>query len=82
MTEIQPNNDPQQPKVVFKFPDKKSHLLYWPIVIVGIVADLWSKHAVFKWLGNIDGYGSEYSVIDGFFRLVMSYLKRWVIEWS
>ena len=61
----------QQPKLAFKFPDKKAHLLYWPIVIVGIVADLWSKHAVFAWLGEKGGYGSDYSVIDGFFRLVM-----------
>ena len=72
MTDIQSNNDPQQEaKAVFKFPDKNAHLLYWPIVIVGIVADLWSKHAVFAWLGEKAEYGYEYSVIDGFFRLVM-----------
>ncbi len=70
MTETQSNNDPQQqPRQRFQFPDRKSHLLYWPIVIVGVIADLWSKHAVFAWLGAKGG--SDHSVIDGFFRLVM-----------
>ena len=72
MTETQSNNDPQQqPGGKFQFPDRKSHLLYWPIVIVGVIADLWSKHAVFAWLDEKGGYGSDHSVIDGFFRLVM-----------
>jgi len=53
------------------FPDMRSHLLYWPIVICGIVADLWSKHAVFMFLGKRASNGYEYSVIDGFFKLVM-----------
>lgn len=72
MTDIQSNIVPQQEaKAGFKFPDKKAHMLYWPIVIIGIIADLWSKSAVFAWLDAKEGYGSDYSVIDGFFRLVM-----------
>ena len=72
MTETQSNNDPQQqPRQRFQFPDRKSHLLYWPIVIAGVAADLWSKHAVFAWLDAKGGSGSDHSVIDGFFRLVM-----------
>lgn len=72
MTETEPNNDlQQQPGHRLQFPKKNVHLLYWPIVIVGIIADLWSKHAVFAWLSEKNGYGSGYSVIDGFFRLVM-----------
>ena len=55
----------------FDLPDMRSHLLYWPIVICGIVADLWSKHAVFMFLGKRVSDGYEYSVIDGFFKLVM-----------
>lgn len=31
-------------------PRTRDHLLYWPIVIVGAAADLWTKHAVFQWL--------------------------------
>jgi signal peptidase II len=72
MTDIQSNIVPQQEaKAGFKFPDKKAHMLYWPIVVIGIIADLWSKSAVFAWLDAKEGYGSDYSVIDGFFRLVM-----------
>ncbi len=31
-------------------PRPVDHLIYWPIVILGIAADLWTKHAVFQWL--------------------------------
>ena len=48
---------------------KSAHLLFWPIVTAGIALDLWSKHAVFKWLPNQPN--QEYSVIDGFFKLVL-----------
>jgi signal peptidase II len=44
------------------------HLLFWPVFIAGLAADLWTKSAVFKWL---DTFASQhYSVIDGFFQLV------------
>jgi len=38
-------------------------------VIIGTGADLWSKWAIFKWLGGEDGQ-KEYFVIDGLFKLV------------
>ena len=28
-------------------PDKTAHLIFWPIAILGLVFDLWTKHAVF-----------------------------------
>ena len=46
-----------------------AHLLFWPIVVVGIVADLWSKSAVFEWLDSLPS--GQYSVIDGFFQFVL-----------
>jgi len=49
-------------------PDLRAHLIFWPLVVIGIALDLWSKRAVFNWLehrGNV-------SIIDGFLRLVMA----------
>jgi len=49
-------------------PDLSAHLVFWPLVVIGITLDLWSKRAVFDWLehrGNV-------SIIDGFLRLVMA----------
>jgi len=47
----------------------RAHLLFWPVVIVGIIADLWSKSAVFKWLDTLDF--PCYSIINGFFQFVL-----------
>ncbi len=68
------DNTDQNPEPVKLFsraalPDAKAHAIFWPIVVVGVVADLWSKSAVFKWL--IDEPFQEYSVIDGLFKMVM-----------
>ena len=52
-----------------RWPDAKTHRIFWSIVIIGTGADLWSKWAVFKWLRDVPG--QEYSVIDGLFKLVM-----------
>jgi signal peptidase II len=49
-------------------PDLRAHLIFWPLVVVGIALDLWSKSAVFDWLEH---HGSV-SIIDGFLRLVMA----------
>ena len=49
-------------------PDAKAHKIFWPIVVVGVTADLWSKSAVLNWLSTQPF--QEYSVIDGFFKLV------------
>lgn len=78
MTNIEKNDNSNQPvhkKWIspdhFGLPDMRSHLLFWPIVICGIAADLWSKHAVFAFLYRRVSEGYEYSVIDGFFKLVV-----------
>jgi signal peptidase II len=31
-------------------PDIKAHLIFWPIWVLGLALDLWSKRAVFAWL--------------------------------
>lgn len=46
-----------------------AHLLFWPVAAVGIIADLWSKSAAFKWLDSLPM--QHYSVIDGFFQFVL-----------
>lgn len=50
-------------------PDSSAHLIFWPLVVVGIALDVWSKRAVFNWLGQHNG---SFSIIDGFLRLVMA----------
>ena len=46
------------------------HLIFWPIAIFGIIADLWSKSAVFEWLGELKN--GEFVVVEGFFKFVMA----------
>jgi len=40
-----------------ELPDKTAHLIFWPVALVGLGLDLWTKSAVFAWLrtkpGNI-----------------------------
>ena len=48
----------------------KYQLIFWPIVAIGIAADLWTKSAVFNWLCNSGN--STYTVIEGFFRIVLA----------
>jgi len=50
-------------------PGLKAHLVFWPLMAVGIALDLWSKRAVFDWLQQ---QGNSISIIDGFLRLVMA----------
>ncbi len=47
-------------------PDSSAHLIFWPLVVIGIALDLWSKKAVFNWLEH----RGSVSIIDGFLRLV------------
>jgi signal peptidase II len=47
-------------------PDSKAHLTFWSLMLGGLVLDLWSKKAVFDWLGNHDNI----SIINGCLRLV------------
>jgi signal peptidase II len=50
-------------------PGLNAHLVFWPLMAVGIAMDLWSKRAVFDWLQQ---QGNSISIIDGFLRLVMA----------
>lgn len=47
-------------------PDLSAHLIFWPLAVIGVALDLWSKSAVFGWL---ESRGSV-SIIDGFLRFV------------
>ena len=47
-------------------PDTRAHLIFWPLMIGGLALDLWTKKAVFDWLGSYE----RYSVVDGFLQLV------------
>jgi len=49
-------------------PDLQAHLIFWPLVVIGITLDLWSKRAAFNWLEH----RGSVSIIDGFLRLVMA----------
>ena len=66
------NTQPLTDKPVRKFSltPLKYHLIFWPIVIAGISADLWTKSAIFDWL--INSRNSTYTVIQGFFRFVLA----------
>jgi len=66
------DDQPQEDKPVKKFAlaPLKYQLIFWPIVVAGIAADLWTKSAIFAWLYN--SQNSTYTVIKGFFRLVLA----------
>lgn len=49
-----------------ELPDVTAHLIFWPTLLVGLAADLWTKHAVFAWLLDKPEYGQRASIIDGF----------------
>ena len=51
-------------------PSLKDNLIFWPIAAGGLIADLWTKNAVFNWLS--DRFPPEYDVIPGFFSLIMT----------
>jgi signal peptidase II len=51
-------------------PDLTGHLIFWPLFLAGLAADLWTKNAVFDWLKNQPGY--YFPVVDGFVRLVIA----------
>jgi len=48
--------------------DCKAHLVFWLILVLGLILDLWSKRAIFEWLGQKPG--STAVLIDGLLRLV------------
>jgi signal peptidase II len=49
-----------------ELPDVAAHLIFWPTLLVGMVADLWTKHAVFAWLLDKPEYDQRAAIIDGF----------------
>jgi signal peptidase II len=55
-----------------ELPDRMGHLIFWPILFAGLVADLWSKWAVFSWLEHRMGQSAE--IVEGFlsFRLALN----------
>jgi signal peptidase II len=48
----------------------REHFVFWPLVILGLAFDLWTKRAVFEWLG--DQYPPVHVVISGFLRIVIA----------
>ena len=58
-----------KPHVLSKFPDIWAWLIYGGLAIGGVVLDLWSKKAVFDWLGSPES-GNVYTVIPDFFQIV------------
>jgi signal peptidase II len=65
------NSQPDKGRIFSSFfseldlPDMTAHLIFWPILILGLIADLWTKSLIFKWLQ----IGESYPVIDRFFQL-------------
>ena len=74
MTEAKTNDDGAPPSLnrfarkfpVTLLPDRRTHLVFWPLMIGGLLMDLWSKKAAFDRLEPYEAY----RVIDGFLQLV------------
>ena len=49
-------------------PDLAAHLIFWPLMVIGIVLDLWTKKAIFNWL--LQKPANNIPIIDGFLQLV------------
>jgi signal peptidase II len=49
-------------------PDLKAHLIFWPLVAIGLALDLWSKSTVFGWLERKPG--NIIFLIDGFLSFI------------
>ena len=47
-------------------PDRRTHLVFWPLLAGGLALDLWTKKAVFTWLR----YGESFPLIKGFAHLM------------
>ncbi|UCC22918.1 MAG: signal peptidase II [Planctomycetota bacterium] len=57
-------------ELIARLPNLKAHLIFWPLVVGGVILDLWSKTFVFDWLHQ-QGRDS-FPIINGFVRLVMA----------
>ncbi|MFQ5771059.1 MAG: signal peptidase II [bacterium] len=51
----------------FVLPGLKAQLIFWPLMVIGLALDLWSKKAIFDWLWLQQP--NSFSVIDGFLQL-------------
>lgn len=73
MTELRKEEEQAQPDSGWAFlkhqrlelPDLRAQLVFWPLVVIGLALDLWSKRIVFDWL-----QGGSVTLINGFLRLV------------
>ncbi|MBN1345395.1 MAG: signal peptidase II [Phycisphaerae bacterium] len=63
---------PWNERLRIELPDVTAHLILWPTALLGLVLDLWTKHAVFAWLRHEPDQSAE--IIDGFltFRLALN----------
>ncbi|MHC4890498.1 MAG: signal peptidase II [Planctomycetota bacterium] len=50
-------------------PDLAAQLIFWPLMAAGLMLDLWSKWAVFNWVGQKPG--NSVSIIDSCLQLVV-----------
>jgi len=46
-----------------------AHLIFWPVFLAGLSADLWTKSYVFRWLSSLSY--PRYTVFPGFFQFVL-----------
>ena len=72
MTETNVNRNPAQDGTTghsCSLPTLAEHLLFWPIVIIGAIFDLWTKQAVFEWLKTKSN--QEVTLIDGMLKFVI-----------
>jgi signal peptidase II len=53
-------------QIALSLPDTKTHLIFWALMVGGLTLDLWTKKAIFDWLGPM----KTYPILDGFFRLI------------
>jgi signal peptidase II len=55
-----------------ELPDRVGHLIFWPVLLLGLLADLWTKRAVFTWLEHKLGQSVE--IVDGIltFRMALN----------
>ena len=52
-----------------RFPNLSAQLIFWPVMLIGLSLDLWSKSAVFNWLQQKPGH--MVSIIDGVLQFVL-----------
>ena len=52
----------------FAFPDLYAHLIFWPVLALGVLADLFSKKIVFERLSRSGSVG----ILDGILKFVMA----------